>query len=452
MKEQHTNRSCNPALRALHHALCILCCIVLMVACTTDDGTDGLFTDGQDVGNMVEPVFTITEQPWESAAVGTRAGETMSFLHHHGFGLYCPSFYLMNNPVIWSPENVIWFYTPQWYEDALDPSQSRWLFVTNHKWILPRNFNISVSFNGADEQSQEDYYSFTGNHNFDDKFLGCTFDNIKFTQGLKMESSTVISFETTGVNTITIVQSDWSDNTLLFDDVTLPLASSSPIIGGRVYTLHGIAAGTHTIKRGSGESGVFYVSVNNALFAYAPYESTPTINTSTRQYTFTPAKENTDTLMWASVSHEGYGISLDFRHSLGNITFGTFTNKFGTTVTLTSITIQDKPAQRLYESGDLSLDDGTWSNLTAHDSEQLYTRNDFDPSTDGNQSLAVTDGTTVPLNIKGILQIPGPTVVITFNFTSAYGNETVSTELTLEQGKDKIISLTLNDNHLVVIE
>ena len=128
----------------------------------------------------------------------------------------------------------------------------------------------TVSFNGSDVQSTEGYFSFgvadTNKHNFNSKFTG-TYDGTTYSSGLKMEGTTVIEFTTTSTSTVIIVQSTWSENTIKIDgeelalsDATTPEGSS----GVRVYTIEGLAEGSHKIQRGNGESGIFYVEVREA--------------------------------------------------------------------------------------------------------------------------------------------------------------------------------------------
>ena len=124
----------------------------------------------------------------------------------------------------------------------------------------------TVWFNGSDEQSTPDYFSFgtsENKHNFNSKFTG-SYDGMEFTKGLKMEGTTLIEFTTTSLATIVIVQSTWSEHTIKLDGVEIELATATTPEGSsgvRVYTIEGIAPGNHKIQRGSGESGVFYVSV-----------------------------------------------------------------------------------------------------------------------------------------------------------------------------------------------
>ena len=122
----------------------------------------------------------------------------------------------------------------------------------------------TVSFNGSDIESPTGFFTYgDGKHNFNTKFTG-TYDGLQFNQGLKMEGTTVIAFTTTATATVTIVQSVWSTHSLKFDDQELTAASATTPTGSqdvRVYTLAGVAPGSHEIRRGSGESGVFYVAV-----------------------------------------------------------------------------------------------------------------------------------------------------------------------------------------------
>ena len=132
----------------------------------------------------------------------------------------------------------------------------------------------TLKLNGSDVQNPADYFSFgtpwdegtsTGNkHNFNVKFTG-TYGDMTFTSGLKMEGTTLVQFTTTApTSTVIIVQSTWSDKTIKFDGTELSVSQATTPTGStgvRVYTLTGVGAGTHKITRGSGESGLFYVEV-----------------------------------------------------------------------------------------------------------------------------------------------------------------------------------------------
>ena len=125
----------------------------------------------------------------------------------------------------------------------------------------------TVMFNGSDIESESGFFTFgDGKHNFNSKFTG-KYNGLTYSQGLKMEGTTLIQFTTKATATIIIVQSTWSDKTLKFDDRELDIASATTpddSEGIRVYTITGVAAGEHKITRGNGESGLFYVEVREA--------------------------------------------------------------------------------------------------------------------------------------------------------------------------------------------
>ena len=125
---------------------------------------------------------------------------------------------------------------------------------------------VTVAFNGSDIESESGYFTYgDGKHNFNAKFAG-TYNGQAFSQGLKMEGSTLVKFTTTAAKaTIIIVQSTWSEHTLKFDNTELPLSTANTpddSEGVRAYTLSNVAAGNHQIARGSGESGILLVEVH----------------------------------------------------------------------------------------------------------------------------------------------------------------------------------------------
>ena len=124
-----------------------------------------------------------------------------------------------------------------------------------------------VSFNGADIETPADgffsYGSGDAKHNFNGKFVG-TYEGLVFNSGLKMEGTTVINFTTGSTATVLIVQSTWSNHTIRLDGEDLPIASATTPANSkdvRLYTITGLPAGAHSITRGSGESGLFYIEV-----------------------------------------------------------------------------------------------------------------------------------------------------------------------------------------------
>ena len=122
-------------------------------------------------------------------------------------------------------------------------------------------------FNGSDAQTTEGYFTFgDGKHNFNTKFQG-KYDGVDFTQGLKMEGTTLVAFTSSYPSTLTVVQSTWSEHTLKFDNSELDLSAADTPDGSegvRVYTLSGVPSGDHQLTRGSGESGIFWVRVKYA--------------------------------------------------------------------------------------------------------------------------------------------------------------------------------------------
>ena len=127
----------------------------------------------------------------------------------------------------------------------------------------------NVAFNTEETQSTDGYFTFgtsENKHNMNSKFAG-TYNNVTFSQGLKMEGTTLIQFTTSATATVIIVQSTWSANTIKLDDTELDVSTATTPSGSdavRVYTIAGIGAGTHKITRGSGESGILYVEVREA--------------------------------------------------------------------------------------------------------------------------------------------------------------------------------------------
>ena len=126
-----------------------------------------------------------------------------------------------------------------------------------------------ISFNGSNAETKNGeevtagtYFSWnSAKHNFNPKFSGCTYDGVEYTSGLKMESATTVSWTSASSATVTIVQSTWSDKTIKLDDTELAVADAEAITGGRVYTITDVEAGSHSVTRGSGESGIFTIIV-----------------------------------------------------------------------------------------------------------------------------------------------------------------------------------------------
>ncbi len=133
----------------------------------------------------------------------------------------------------------------------------------------------TLSLNGSAVQSTEGYFTFGtpysenpsryNKFNFNEKFAG-TYDDVVYTKGLKMEGSTVVEWMSTKPATVTIVQSTWSSGemkTIKFDNNELSFESATldEANGYYEYVVENVSVGAHTITRGSGESGLFFVKV-----------------------------------------------------------------------------------------------------------------------------------------------------------------------------------------------
>ena len=112
----------------------------------------------------------------------------------------------------------------------------------------------------------------SGKFNFNAKFKDAAFDGVEYSSGLKMEGSTKLLFSTDVKAYVTIVQSVWSDATVKLDDTELGPNTEGvlPGTGCRYWTVL-VEAGDHTITRGSGESGLFSVKLQQ-LYDETPFE------------------------------------------------------------------------------------------------------------------------------------------------------------------------------------
>ena len=138
----------------------------------------------------------------------------------------------------------------------------------------------TISYNGADAQSTAGFFTHSGNHNFNTKFKDASYAGIDFTSGLKMESSTNIGFTTSVASDLVIVQSTWSDKGIKVDGKSHP--SSEAVAGDgacRIYTISNLEAGSHSIQRDGGESGLFYISVT-----YLSVDNNPSLNASNTSF------------------------------------------------------------------------------------------------------------------------------------------------------------------------
>lgn len=122
----------------------------------------------------------------------------------------------------------------------------------------------TLTLNGDEVSDPAGFFTHdtNGKFSFNDKFKNAEYAGISFKKGLKMEGTTKILFTTTAVSKVTIVQSTWSSTSVNLDDQVLDPATAEAGTGCRIYTVTDVAAGEHSISRGSGsESGLFYVKV-----------------------------------------------------------------------------------------------------------------------------------------------------------------------------------------------
>ena len=383
-----------------------------------------------------------------------------------GFGLYSDSdrLQVINSHIVW------------------DSDIQSWKGISNDAYLMlwPNNLiKCDVAFNGGAVQSKAGYYTLPETCNYDDKYTGCTYDSITFTKGLKMEEGKQISFTVGSVGnntvnnaTVTIVQSDWESDekphgtpkTIKFDNTELDVKKADSIPGGKVYVLRQVAPGNHTITRGSGESGIFYVAVDIPFTAYAPYidkKSLPTepvsddyygiVSHTKEELVFKPYKDNRIDLMYAEHTTSADGVvQLNFKHALGKLSVGTISNNYGENITLTQIRLS---STHFCEKGTLNLSTGNWT-VEAGDVNTSYTE------TYNSTALAALFG-SLAIPDKGFLtfpkdvaytQIPGTVMTFEYTFTTVNNTFTVSKEMTVEKGKNIFININIGQNHEVVLQ
>ena len=101
--------------------------------------------------------------------------------------------------------------------------------------------------------------------NYNAKYTG-TYDGKTINNGLKMQSSTKVSFTTAAASTVTIVQSMAANGTNMvkLDNTVLDNASyytEDATNKVRIYVVENVAAGEHNIMRATSECGLLYVKV-----------------------------------------------------------------------------------------------------------------------------------------------------------------------------------------------
>lgn len=145
----------------------------------------------------------------------------------------------------------------------------------------------TVSYDGKDVASEEGYFTNSAKHNFNTKFCPCTYEDHTYAKALKMESATTVTFTTTNNATVTIVQSlvSGGDKTIKLNGDVLDGRVNDTIGHVGVYTKTNLSAGTYTVARGSGESGICYIKVVEQ--AAENQVAIPTISSADGKFTFT---------------------------------------------------------------------------------------------------------------------------------------------------------------------
>ena len=124
-------------------------------------------------------------------------------------------------------------------------------------------FTISFHTKPATE-STSGYFTLGEKQNWNGKYTG-TYNGVSYGQGLKMEIATSVTFTTTKVSNVTIVQSLAANDTkyMKLDDTQFEASDrvddKANTVG--VYTVTSLAAGTHVLTRGTGEDGLLYIEV-----------------------------------------------------------------------------------------------------------------------------------------------------------------------------------------------
>ena len=113
---------------------------------------------------------------------------------------------------------------------------------------------------------------------------------------------------------------------------------------------------------------------------------------------------------------------------------------------LKSIKLEGESGTGLYTSGDLSLEDGTWSNLSGNASETVTLSPNI--SIAGDAATKMKNGAS---SIERLL-IPGLTVKVTLTFTYDGDPLTAAFDVPLTQAVHTTVNVTIKKNFEVVIE
>lgn len=231
------------------------------------------------------------------------------------------------------------------------------------------------------------------------------------------------------------------------------------------------------------------------IYAYAPFKPSPTYTVASGKLTFTAERfpnlgsgmdfsdrlsgTNVD-LLYAGAEHDLSNVNpavLNFKHALAKLTFGTITNNTGEVINLKGFTVKGT----LNSSANLDLSTGKWSDhvqwsegaeasvplpppfvQVVHSADELIGA----PSAGHTVKTLIeplADGETVIPNMpsNSLLLIPNADdddddvydgkITVTIEVNNSTG-ENFSFPITLEEGKEKIVNITIGRNFEVVIE
>ena len=190
------------------------------------------------------------------------------------------------------------------------------------------------------------------------------------------------------------------------------------------------------------------------MFAYAPYDKDIEWDGNSIN-----AKDSTADWLWGKPSVGDNGIiCMNFEHALAKLSFGSIINTYGSTITLKSVKVKGLRSAQ-FTKGDLSLADGTWSFVS--DKTYTYTKNYCETpetvtegeTTTEKTGLEIENGDAKFLDIADILQIPEVKVTVVFTLETYTDKDIeIEKEVTLKQGVNTEINLTVGQNHGVVIQ
>ena len=232
-----------------------------------------------------------------------------------------------------------------------------------------------------------------------------------------------------------------------------------------------------------------------SIYAYAPFKPSPTYTVTSGKLAFSAERfpnlgsgmdfsnrlsgTNVD-LLYAGAEHDLSNVNpavLNFKHALAKLTFGTITNNTGEVINLKGFTVKGT----LNSSANLDLSTGVWSDhvqwsggaeasvplpppfvQVVHSADELIGA----PSAGHTVKTLIeplADGETVIPNMpsNSLLLIPNADndgngvydgkITVTIEVNNSTG-ENFSFPITLEEGKEKIVNITIGRNFEVVIE